>query len=106
MHAFYPRPVRSPLVFTKLVLASALLLVGCGQTTQVRPAPTVITVPKTIYVPIPMSLTKHCDIAVPSNATALEAYNIAKLRGLSLQDCNAQLDTIHGIQGTEVSPVK
>ena len=84
-----------------LTLAPLLALAGCASAPQRVALPAVVQVPGTRYVPIPAALTVPCPIAEPKALTVGEAVGIARERKRALQVCNAQLDQIRALQGTE-----
>jgi len=93
------RRVLGFLIGIALIVAIAALT-GCA-TTGTKPAPTIVQVPVTRYVPIPGELTAPCDIAEPQALTVGEAVRVARERKAALQRCNADKAQIQAIQGTE-----
>ena len=77
------------------LLIALVTVAGCQK--AVKPD---YTVPKTVtvvvkqYIPIPSELTAHCTKAMPQDKTVKEAVRVARSRGASLDNCNAQLDKI------------
>lgn len=87
-----------------LTLLAMLALVGCKSAgPAVAPAPQIIRVPVTTYVPVPDKLTKPCPIA---RGDLDEVVIVARKRKAALEKCNGQLDAIRAIQGTDVEATR
>jgi hypothetical protein len=88
-----------------LLLALVLpLLAGGSCGTKRDPEPEVRTRPPVVivevrYVAVPAELTQQ---AAPAKGPVSEAIEVARERGLQLQQCNADKAAIRAIQGTKV----
>jgi len=87
-----------------LILLAPLLLGGCPGTTPTRtvvPKAEPVIVTRVVYVPVDGALTAPLPIAEGSLA---ECPRVASERRAALMACNARLDAIRGIEGTEQKP--
>lgn len=91
------------------MLTSALLLAGCGVAprkpdvpgTDMLVSPTLVTIDRRSYVPVPDNLTAPEPIATGAIA---ECFAVSAERRAALERANAKLRSIAVIQGTEVAP--
>ena len=85
----------------RIAIAGLLLvaLAACGRTQVIREPVTVVRV---VYVPISPTLTRQHPVAEPRNDTGKELLRVARARKASLHTCNASLEEIAGLQGTQV----
>jgi len=83
------------------VLTALALLTACAQQPTLPPAPAIVRVPQTTYVPITASLTAPCAIAEPPpHPTVGDALRVARERKAALEACNADKAQIRAVQGT------
>lgn len=114
-------PLLRLIVLVAIVVALAMLA-GCVSAPP--PRTQVLTVERKVYVPVDPALTAPCaiakkqDVTLPDTAQLVlggmnaqaaywfaqfaQAAGVAKLRGTSLQKCNADKAAIRAIQGTPV----
>lgn len=78
------------------LLIAVAALTGC-QRAPVKPAPQIVHVPITRYVPIPRELTAPVPIEEPATRTVAEAVRVARARKAALQQANAQLKAIRDL---------
>lgn len=64
-------------------------------------APTIVTIERLVYVPIPANLTRPEPIA---EGPIAQCFDVAAQRRAALQRANSKLGQIGHIQGTEVKP--
>lgn len=82
-----------------LMVIASLMLASCQSVgPAVPPAPEVIRVPVTTYVPVPEKLTAPCPIA---RGDLEQVVIVARKRKASLEKCNGQLEQIRALQGTD-----
>lgn len=92
-----------------MIVALVLMLAACGSAPRqpdlpgagLAVTPTLVTVERRYYVPVPAELTTPEPVAVGAIA---ECFAVAAERRAALEQANARLREIAGIQGTEVAP--
>ena len=87
-----------------IAMAAVVAVPGCSA----KRGPVVIERPvyvtRTVYVPIPASLTQAHPIAEPRDDTGREALRVCRARKAELVQCNADMAAIGTVQGTEATP--
>jgi hypothetical protein len=92
----------SPVRLLTLALLAAFLTTGatCQRRDDPIPPPLEHTVTvERVYVPIPAELTRPCPAA---SGRLREVIRVARQRRAAVEDCNARMTEIRGIQGTAV----
>lgn len=97
------------LLLLLLIVMLVLLLASCGNAprqpqlpgAELAVAPTLVTVERRHYVPVPDALTVTEPVAMGAIA---ECFAVAADRRAALERTNARLREISAIQGTEVTP--
>ena len=89
-----------------IVIATAALLVACQSATTKKnpPAPTVVNVPVSTYVPIDPSLRKRCSWERDGKPSAV--FEVSNGRKRCLMQYEIQLDGIDQVQGKPVPDAK
>ena len=92
-----------------IILLLVMLLAGCGSAPRKADlpgadlvvAPTLVTVERRHYVPVPAELTETEPVAM---GEIRECFAVAAERRAALERANARLRHIAEIEGTEVTP--
>lgn len=74
-----------------------LVLAGCASTPKTEPAPQVVPVTVTKFVPVPSDLTLACYDEAPIEQTNREAGRLAAVRKAAGDECTRRMCRIHNL---------